>query len=137
MPAEFLDTNILVYLAAADPQKRAGAKRLLADGGVASVQVLNEFATVARRKLNLDWPEVRETLKLIRSLLEIHPVTAETHETGLDLAQRHGFHVYDAMIVAAALIAGCDTLWSEDMHDGLLVAGRLRILNPFRAGLRP
>ena len=132
MPAEFLDTNILVYFAAADAQKFARSKGLLILGGVASVQVLNEFATVARRKLNLAWSEVEAALILIRGLLDIHTVTIETHELGLSLAQRHGFQVHDSMIVAAALIAGCKTLWSEDMHHGLLVADRLRILNPFR-----
>jgi predicted nucleic acid-binding protein len=56
------------------------------------------------------------------------------HDTGLALAERYGISIYDAMIVAAALRADCDTLWSEDMHNGLVIENRLRILNPFRVG---
>ena len=132
MSAEFLDTNVLIYFAEQHEEKFPRSAELLESGGIASVQVLNEFANVARRKLRLDWPEIEEALLLIRSLLDIRPVTIETHETGVVLAARHGFQVHDAMIVAAALSAGCITLWSEDMQHGLLVEGRLRILNPYR-----
>jgi predicted nucleic acid-binding protein len=48
------------------------------------------------------------------------------------LAERYGFSIYDSMIAAAALLADCDTLWSEDMQDGMLIDARLRIANPFR-----
>lgn len=68
-----------------------------------------------------------------RSVLTITPVTIDIHESGLRLAERHGFSIYDSFIVAAALAADCDTLWSEDMQDGMLVEGRLRIVNPFAA----
>ena len=67
----------------------------------------------------------------IRGLLWVHPVTVETHETGLALAERYGLSIYDAMIAASALHAECDTLWSEDMHDGMVIQERLRIANPF------
>lgn len=131
MPASFIDTNVLIYLASADAAKAARVEALVAEGGTISVQVLNEVANVARRKMALGWLETRELLDLLRGLLAVVPLTVETHEAGLALAERHGLSVWDAMIVAAALGAGCDTLWSEDMHDGLVVDGRLRIANPF------
>ncbi|WP_374622515.1 PIN domain-containing protein [Devosia sp.] len=131
MSADFLDTNVLVYFAEQHERKYPRSLELLEAGGVASVQVLNEFASVARRKLLLDWPEIEESLLLLRSLLDIRPIDIETHETGIELAAHHGLHVYDAMIVAAALLAGCDVLYSEDMQHGLLLEGRLRIVNPF------
>jgi predicted nucleic acid-binding protein len=71
-------------------------------------------------------------LSTISDLLTVEPLTADTHATGLRLAERYGFAIYDSMIVAAALAADCGTLWSEDMQDGLLVDHRLRIVNPFR-----
>ena len=132
MSAEFVDTNVLVYFAEQHETKYRRAAELLARQPVASVQVLNEFANVARRKLGLDWHQTQEALLLLRSLLDVRPLTVEVHETGLLLAARHDLHVHDALIVAAALLADCETLYSEDMHDGLLVAGRLRIVNPFR-----
>lgn len=134
MPGSFLDTNVLVYLASGDLVKADRAEELVAHGGSVSVQVLNEFANVARRKMGLPWPETRELLSTLRALLSVHAVTVETHERGLALAGRHDFCVFDAMIVAAALGAGSDVLWSEDMHHGMVVDQSLRILNPFVAG---
>ena len=132
MSAEFVDTNVLVYFAEQHETKYRRSAELLARRPIASVQVLNEFANVARRKLKLDSHQTQEVLLLFRSLLDVRPLTVEVHETGPLLAARYDLHIYDAMIAAAALIADCDTLYSEDMHDGLLVAGRLRISNPFR-----
>lgn len=131
MAGSFFDTTILVSLASADPAKADRAEALLAGGGTISVQVLNEMANVARRKMGMGWPELRAFLALIRGLVDIVPLTSETHDLGLTLAARHQFAVYDATILAAALLAGCDTLWSEDMQDGRVVNGGLRIANPF------
>ena len=131
MSGSFLDTNVLLYLVSDDTAKADRAEALVALGGTVSVQVLNELANVARRKMAFDWPETRGLLEAVRGLLDVVPLSVETHETGLALAARHGFSICDAMIVAAALLAGCDRLWSEDMHDGLVIDGRLAIANPF------
>jgi predicted nucleic acid-binding protein len=133
MPGNFLDTNVLVYLASADSAKAERAETIVAGGGAISIQVLNELANVARRKMAMSWDETHAFLAPLRALLTVHPLTADTHETGLALAERYGLSIYDAMIAASALQAGCDTLWSEDMHDGLQIEGRLRITDPFRA----
>jgi len=128
----FFDSNVLVYLTDDASGKSGRTEDLLADGGVISVQVMNEFANVARRKVQLSWPETRDFLNTFRVTLEIVPMTLETHERGLDLAERYSLSVYDGMIVAAALLAGCTTLYSEDMHDGLIIEG-LTIRNPYAA----
>ena len=97
------------------------------------MQVLNEFASVAHRKLKMPWPEVAETLLDVRAWCGPPvPLTLATHEMALRLATRDGFAFYDALIVAAALEAGCGTLLTEDMQDGRTVEGRLTIRNPFR-----
>ncbi len=131
MPGSFFDTNVLVYLAARDPIKADCVEELVERGGTVSVQVLNELSNVARRKMRLSWSETHDFLSKIRSLLEVQPITIEVHEVGLGLAESHGLSVYDAMIVASALESGCDTLWSEDMQDGLVINRSLRITNPF------
>ena len=137
MPGSFFDTNVLVYLASSDATKADQAENAIASGGAISVQVLNELANVARRKMGMSWAETRSFLATIRDLLTVHPVTLETHEAGLALAERYGLSTFDAMIAAAALHAECDTLWSEDMQHGTLLDRRLRIVNPFRmAGRR-
>jgi predicted nucleic acid-binding protein len=132
MPGSFFDTNVVLYLASGDRAKADRAESLIATGGIVSVQVLNEVANVARRKMRLPWDETLAFLSTVRALLPVEKLTIETHETGLVLAERYGFSIYDSMIAAAALLADCDTLWSEDMQDGMLIDARLRIANPFR-----
>jgi predicted nucleic acid-binding protein len=131
MTGRFFDTNILAYLASADARKADIAQELLAQGGTISVQVLNELANVARRKMGLSWTETQDFLAMIRTFVTVEPLNLQTHELGLALAERHSLSVYDAMIVAAGLIAGCDTLLSEDMHDGFVAASQMTIINPF------
>ena len=131
MPGNFFDTNVLIYLASNDPVKADQADGLIGHGGAISVQVLNELANVARRKMRMSWQDTHAFLSLLRGLLTVHSFTVETHETGLALAERHNLSIYDAMIAASALHADCDTLWSEDMQHGMALDGRLRIVNPF------
>jgi predicted nucleic acid-binding protein len=136
MPASFFDTNVLLYLASDNIEKADRAEKVIAAGGVISVQVLNEIAHVARRKMKLSWSETRAFLGTLRSVLTVHALTIETHETGLALAERYRFSVYDGLIAAAALHAGCDTLLSEDMQHGMKLAEGLRIIDPFRVARR-
>ena len=126
----FFDTNILVYITTSDGRKQQ-AVDCLRRGGCASVQVLNEFVRVARRKLRQGWPEIELALGLFRnSLDEVVPITLNTHTGAVSLAREDGLSFYDALIVAAASEAGCDTLYSEDMQHGRAIGG-VTIVNPF------
>jgi len=127
----FLDTNVLVYLLSGDSARADRAERLVAEGGVVSVQVLNEFASVATRKLGMRIAEVVEILAAVRALCKVVSVVEETHDLGMQIAARHRVSIYDAMIAAAARLAGCRVLLSEDMQDGVVLEG-VRIRNPFR-----
>ena len=128
----FFDTNILLYLLSADETKANRAEEELSAGGIVSVQVLNEFASVASRKLNMSIAEIWEALAGIRAVCRIVPISQQTHDLGLEVVERYGLSVYDAMIVAAALLAGCRTLMSEDMQIGQTIDGTLEVRNPFR-----
>lgn len=130
MPGSFLDTNIIIHFAGGGVQADR-AEALLKQGGVISVQVLNEVANVCRRKLRFDWEEVNEVLASLRATLDVVPVTVRTHELGMRIAERHQIAVYDALLLAAARLADCDCFWSEDMHHGLVVENSLTIRNPF------
>lgn len=133
MPRGFLDTNVLVYAFAID-DRTPKAEILLGSGCVTGVQVLDEFANVARRKLGMEWDEVGEALRAIRALRHaVVPLDLDVHAEGLEIARRYSLAVFDALMVAAAPRSGCNTLWSEDMQDGLIVGSRLRIANPFAA----
>jgi len=133
MSAEaFYDTNVILYLLSADAAKADRAEALLAGGGRVSVQVLNELASVASRRLGMSWKEIGEFLATVRAACAVESIGIETHERGLTLASRHGLNVYDAMIVASALLADCTVLYSEDMHDGQVFERQLTIRNPFK-----
>lgn len=114
----FFDTNILLYLLSGDQERADKAEAIFSICGVISIQVLNEFSSVASRKLRMSYPEIRETLLTIRAVCKIQPLSIEVHEMGLDIAERYGVSLYDSMVVSDALVSGCNILYSEDMqHD--------------------
>ena len=127
----FIDSNVLLYLLSGDDDKANVAERVIQDGGIISVQVLNEITNVARRKLAMPWDEVGELIDTITALCAVEPLTVEVNQRGRKIAKRYGLSVNDAMIVASALLADCQTLFSEDMQDGLVVNEVLSISNPF------
>jgi predicted nucleic acid-binding protein len=127
----FFDTNVIVYAFAKDDSRAAIAETLLARGGVVGVQTLNEFVAVAARKLAMPWAEILEALSAVRELCPSPvPLTVKTHDAALRIAGQYGYHIYDSLVIAAALEARCRTLFSEDMNDGQTIDG-LTIRNPF------
>lgn len=126
----FIDTNVLIYLLSPDARKADRAEQVMAQGGVVSVQVLNEFASVATRKLRMHLAEVADVLRAVRSLCSVVGLDERTHDLGMRIAERHRLSIYDAMIVAAARLAGCKVIVTEDMQDGLHLEG-MRIRDPF------
>ena len=128
----FLDTNVLLYAALQPDPRSDTARALLARRGWISVQVLNEFTHAATRKLRRPWPEIDRALAAIRRLCAPPlPLTRAVHQAALAIAQRTGYGLYDALIIAAALEAECTTLYSEGLHDGHVIDRRLTIRNPF------
>ncbi len=128
----FFDTNVLLYAVALDDPRNARAEQLLMSGGTISVQILNEFVSVARRKILMSWRDVKGALDAFRVLCPSPlPITMEMHEAALKIAVQHGYGIYDALVVAAALEAGCAILYSEDLQDGQTINGQLTIRNPF------
>ncbi len=127
----FVDTSVLLYLLSGDAAKADRVETLLSTRGVVSVQVLNEFAVVALRKLKMPLNEIREILDTIRAVCAVEPITVETHDRGLAVFERYRFSLYDSMLVAAALIAGAKIIYSEDLQDGQVIDNQLRVTNPF------
>lgn len=129
---DFFDTTVLIYALAQNDPRSAIAEGLLGGSGVVSVQVLNEFVAVARRKLGIPWEEIAEALAAIRELCAAPvAITTDIHDAAMRIGPRYGFHIYDSLIVAAAIEAGCVTLYSEDIHDGQAI-GPVTIRNPFK-----
>ncbi len=128
----FLDTNILIYAHIGSRDQRAViAQQLIEAGGIIGVQQLNEFVSVARRKLKRSWKEVLTALADMRILCpDPIPISVQMHDASLVIAERYGFSIYDSLVIVAALEADCDTLYSEDMQSGQDIEG-LTIRNPF------
>ncbi len=131
MTRAFFDSNVILYLISGDADKAARSEALVAEGGVISVQVLNEFTSVALRKYGLPWSRIRSALDPIRYACRVENIGLETHDRATLLSERYGYGFYDALILAAALIAGCTVLYSEDMQDGQVIDGQLTIRNPY------
>lgn len=128
----FFDSNVLIYAMASGDSRRERAQQLVARGGVISVQVLNEFIAVTRRKMRMPWEDVTVALDAVRILFPSPvSITLDTHEAALKIAQQYGFGIYDAQIAASALEAGCVTLYSEDLQDSQIIEKHLTIRNPF------
>jgi predicted nucleic acid-binding protein len=134
----FFDTNVLLYALARQTgttlDLRADkAEEIISSGGAVSVQVLNEFVDVASRKMKRSWETIAEYLQVIEALCgQALPLTVETHATAVELSSRYGYRIYDSLILAAAMQAGCTTLYTEDMQHGQTF-GKLTIMNPFLA----
>ena len=133
MSGSFIDTNIIIYSLSQDEVKQDIAISLLAKKPVVSVQVLSETANVMRRKLGFDISSVKPVIERISNeCAMVLPLSITTLHDGLNLSERYGFSHFDSLIVASALEAGCTELYSEDMHNGLVVNQWLTIINPFQ-----
>ena len=128
---QFLDSNVVLYLLSDNQTKANCCEEIVEQGGVISVQVLNECVNVMLKKLTMARPEIDEFLAVIKSICDIVPLSVEVHEGALELLDRYQLSWYDALIVSAAIESDCETLWSEDMHNGLVVNKTMTIRNPF------
>lgn len=138
MPVKaFFDTNVLIYAVAEADPRTAQAEKLLASGGLLSVEILNEFVSVARRKALMSWSDVTAALDAFRILCPAPlPITVALHEAAIKIAKKHGYNIHDALVVATALEAGCATFYCEDLPDGQTIDGQLTIRNPFAPSSR-
>ena len=133
---KFIDSNVFIYAAdSKNPVKRSITRKLIsvavASGGCKiNVQVLNEFSSVAHRKLGLTIDEIKAYLEMFRALT-ILPVPADVTEKGLDVMQRYGLQFYDSLLLVAASENGCNEFISEDLNDGQIYCG-MKAVNPFK-----
>ncbi len=127
----FFDTSTLLYLLSSEPTKAGRVETLLEASGVISVQVLNEFTAVASRKLRMPLADIREVLKTVRTICRTEPLTVEDHDRGVEIMERYQFALYDSVLIASALRAGCKTLYTEDLQHRQIIERQLTLINPF------
>jgi predicted nucleic acid-binding protein len=130
MAKPFIDSNVVLYLFSSDTLKADRAESLLQSGGLISVQVLNEVASVCLRKLKMTWEDVDAVLETLKSTCEVLPVSLASHEKAVGLAKRFQISLYDANIAATAILCGADTLFSVDLQNGMSMDS-VTVVNPF------
>lgn len=129
------DTNIAFYSKSND-QHASVAQATIASCDFLSVQVLNEFALASRCRLNKTWADIGNAVDDFCALVpDIRPIKREDNHRAVNLVGRYRLHFYDALLIAVAVANGATTLFSEDMHHGLLIDDTLRIVDPFRSDL--
>jgi predicted nucleic acid-binding protein len=127
----FFDTSVLLYVLSDESDKADRIEELLQRSGTISVQILDEFTAVATRKLDLSLDEVREVLDTVRTICNTRPLTTDTYDRGIDVAQRYRFSLYDSMVIASALLSDCKILYCEDLQHRQVIDRQLTIINPF------
>lgn len=132
MPAKaFIDTNIVIYSLGPNSSKATLAAPLFAHHPTISTQVLSETANVALKKLAMPLSETSKLLAMLEATCRVEIVTPATMQRALDIVGRYRFSWFDSLIVATALEAECDTLYTEDLQHGQVIEGKLTVINPF------
>jgi predicted nucleic acid-binding protein len=133
-PAFFLDTNVLVYsFSETDTAKREAGRAIAeADGAWVSTQVLSELAHVLTRRFRIPAQEAKQRVMSIAATCEVIVISPPIVFDALRIMERFGYGFYDSQIIAAALACGASVLYSEDLHHGQMVDGKLSIRSPFR-----
>ncbi len=130
MSTVFIDSNVILYLLSGDFTKADRAEAILNNGGIISVQVLNEVTSVCLRKLKMTWEEIDAVLLAVKSACSVVPLTLESHEEAVQIAKRYQLPFYDANICAAAILSGAKAVLSEDMQEGMRIDA-IAVNNPF------
>jgi predicted nucleic acid-binding protein len=127
-----IDTNVLVYCHSnTEPDKQRIATGLFALCPLISTQVILEYLNVVKRILKLPKDEVMDVCLQNIEMCILYPVSLTTLKYARKLIDRYDFQLFDSIIIASALEADCQILYSEDMHNGLFVEKRMKIINPF------
>jgi len=129
----FADTNVVVYAFAKDDKKIAIAEGILEKQPTISVQVLSEFLNICRVKLGMDVPTRHKLAAELIAGCNVVSLDARVVEKAMEIEAQGLISYWDAQIVAAAMLSGCDILYTEDLQAGRTFGGQLTVVNPFVA----
>lgn len=127
----FLDTNVVLYAIGQDAHKKTVARQLISTNPMVSAQVINECVNVCLRKFKFDKKQAYAFADAVMNRVNVLPVDETVIRKSAELAMTHQLSNWDALIVAAALLAGSETLYSEDMQHGQVFEKSLKVVNPF------
>jgi predicted nucleic acid-binding protein len=129
----FADSNVVLYTIGKDAHKAGIARRIVAESPTISIQVVNECVSVCLRKLSFTREQAYAFARTLMERTRALSLDEATVHQAAALAIRHQLSHWDALIVASALLADCNTLYSEDLQDGQVFDNRLTVVNPFLA----
>ena len=127
-----LDSNILIYNHSLDfADKRDIVRKFFNENPIVSSQVISEYLNVMKRNFHMQKSELMNLCFVWLEKCIVQPVVLSTLKLSQNLVNYYDFQIFDGIIVASALEAGCEILYSEDLHNGLIVENKLKIINPF------
>jgi predicted nucleic acid-binding protein len=136
-PVCFIDSNIWLYafIEANETIKEARARSIIRDNSniVISTQVINEVSVNLIKKAGFAEDEIRQLVTSFYQRYTVSNISPDTLLLASQLREKYQCSYWDSLIIASALESGASIIYSEDMHDGLLVDGRLTIINPFKS----
>jgi predicted nucleic acid-binding protein len=129
----FLDSNILVYCySTTDIRKQSIARALSSMDNIhISTQVLNETTNVLAKKYHIGWSDLTNLISDFENNFSVHTLMIPEIKNACGIAERYGFSFFDGLMIASALEYNCTALYSEDMQNGQIIEGKLKIINPF------
>ncbi len=127
----FIDTNVLVYLLDTDLHKKNIALNLFKNTPTISLNVLNEYSNVCRKKFRRPISNIKSDIEILIQKVNLIIPDLHTVQHALELAEQLGYSHFDSLMLASALESDCTVFYSEDLQDGQLIKGSLRICNPF------
>jgi predicted nucleic acid-binding protein len=130
----FIDTNILVYFISDDKSKKMRARDIMFSGEevYVSSQVISEFASVCFSKKLLNADDISTVTNQFLEVLEFAPVEESTIKKALQIKKTTRYSFWDSLVIASSVENNCSALYSEDLHAGHLIDGKLTIINPFK-----
>jgi len=126
----FADTNIAVYAESDDGEKSKRARSILESSPVISTQVVNETIAALTGKYGFSKSDDHEVADALMDLCEVVSVDEGTVRVAMKLSVRYQLSHWDALIVAAAIQASCDLIYSEDMQHEQVFDDRVSVKNP-------
>ncbi|MDX9801495.1 MAG: PIN domain-containing protein [Spirochaetia bacterium] len=127
----FIDTNVLIYLLDDNLQKKHKALAVCRNRNIISINVINEYTNVCRKKLNRPVPFIKKDVEFLLARLNIVFPEMKTFFHSLKIGLKYGYSHFDSLMLATALDTGCSVFYSEDMQHNQMIEGRLKIINPF------
>jgi predicted nucleic acid-binding protein len=128
----FADTNVVIYAESRHAEKSAAALAVLETGPVISTQVINETDSVLTRKHGFALADANQVALGLLDLCEVVPVDVQTVREAIRLGERYRLSIWDSVIVAAALMSDCETLYTDGLQHGQVFGEQLKVVNPFK-----